>query len=53
MYSRSTSTGALTALATPTIAAGSNPNGITMSADGTSVYAVNYSDNTIVIYRRY
>jgi hypothetical protein len=52
MYSRYTCTGALAALGTPTIATGTNPEGITISADGTSVYAVNYGAATISMYSR-
>jgi 6-phosphogluconolactonase (cycloisomerase 2 family) len=50
MYSRNTSTGALTTLGT--IATGSIPQAITISADGTSVYAVNEYSNTISMYSR-
>ena len=35
-----------------TIATGTNPNGICISADGTSVYVVNYGSNTVSIYTR-
>jgi len=52
MYSRNTSTGALTALSTPTIATGTTPRSITISSDGTSVYATNYGSNTISMYSR-
>ncbi len=46
-----TGTGALTALGTPTIAT-TNPAGITISADGTSVYVVNINSATISMYSR-
>jgi prepilin-type N-terminal cleavage/methylation domain-containing protein len=52
MYSRNTSTGALTALSTPTISTGANPYAIVVSADGNSVYAVGASANTISMYSR-
>ena len=52
MYSRNTTTGALTALATPTIAAGSYPQFIAISPDGTSVYTANNNDGTISMYSR-
>jgi DNA-binding beta-propeller fold protein YncE len=44
------SRGALTAVGT--IAAGSNPQGITISPDGASVYVVNFSSNTVSQYSR-
>jgi DNA-binding beta-propeller fold protein YncE len=52
MYSRNTTTGALTALATPTIATGSGPDGIAISADNTSVYVANLTSGTISMYSR-
>jgi DNA-binding beta-propeller fold protein YncE len=52
MYSRNTSTGALAALGTPTIATGTNPYSITISADGTSVYAANGGPSTVSMYSR-
>ncbi len=45
-------TGTLVASATPTIAAGTNPYGIVISSDGTSVYATNATSNTISMYKR-
>ncbi len=51
MYSRNTSTGALTPLSTPTINnAGSED--ATISADGGFIYAANYDTGTISMYRR-
>ncbi|MEK7148309.1 MAG: beta-propeller fold lactonase family protein [Patescibacteria group bacterium] len=52
MYSRNTSTGALTALATPTIAAAGDPFGITVSPDGISVYAVLAGNASVAMYSR-
>lgn len=52
MFSRNVNTGVLTALATPTIAAGYHTEDITVSADGASVYATNVSDNTVSMYAR-
>ena len=51
MYSRNASTGLLTALATPTIATGTGPYSITISPDGTSLYAVT-SSNSVYMYSR-
>jgi len=52
MYSRNTSTGILTALGTPTIAAGVSPMRITISPNGASVYVTNNGDNSISMYSR-
>ena len=43
-------TGALSG--TSTIAAGSGPRSVCISADGTSVYVANYSSNTVSIFTR-
>jgi 6-phosphogluconolactonase (cycloisomerase 2 family) len=50
IYSRNTSTGALTSQGT--IATGTNPLGVTISADGTSVYVANAASSTVLIYSR-
>ena len=44
--------GALAAISPATIATGAAPYSITISADGASVYVVNYSSNTISMYSR-
>ena len=44
--------GLLTAMATPTIATGSSPKGIAISADGTSVYVTNSGAATVSMYSR-
>ncbi|MFA5131802.1 MAG: beta-propeller fold lactonase family protein [Candidatus Paceibacterota bacterium] len=44
--------GALTALATPTISSGSTPEGVTVSPDGASAYAVNSGSNNVSMYSR-
>jgi hypothetical protein len=52
MYSRNTSTGLLTALSPATTGIGVDSDGITISADGSSVYTVENSYNTISMYSR-
>ena len=53
-YSRNTETGALVALSlTPTIAAGTETEGIAISPEGNSVYATNFGSNNISQYGRY
>ena len=52
IYTRNTSTGALTANGTISAGLGSGPRGICISADGTSVYVTNYYSNTVSIYTR-
>lgn len=42
----------LTALATPTIAAGSSPYGVAISPDGASLYVTNTGSSTISMYSR-
>jgi len=46
------SPGSLVALSVPTIATGSSPQDIVISADGMSVYAVNKDANTVSMYGR-
>ena len=43
---------ALSALSPATIAASTNPDGVAVSPDGTSVYVTNYGSNTISMYSR-
>ena len=52
-YSRNTETGALVALSlTPTIAAGTETEGIAISPEGNSVYATNHESGSISQYAR-
>jgi DNA-binding beta-propeller fold protein YncE len=50
IFTRNTTTGALSG--TTTIATGAAPNGVCISADGTSVYTANYSGLTASIFNR-
>jgi len=51
-YSRDTGTGKLTALSPATVATGTNPIGICISADRASVYVANFGAATISQYSR-
>ncbi|MCF7843740.1 beta-propeller fold lactonase family protein, partial [Candidatus Gracilibacteria bacterium] len=51
-YTRSTSTGDITALATSSIVTGTGPRGIAISPDGASVYVTNDTSNSISQYSR-
>lgn len=52
MFSRVAATGLLTALTPSTVNVGTNPQEITIPADGDSVYVSNGSDNTVSMFIR-